>query len=81
MAHTKIKKIIKSTVMRKVLGRKEKGPGESFPFLPKWKEAASLFERQMKVKPLEMILFHEPAHLKHVSPERWHHHSISCSRS
>lgn len=28
-----------------------------------------------------MILFHEPAHLKHISLEKWHHHFISCSRS
>lgn len=25
--------------------------------------------------------FHEPAHLKHISLERWHHHFISCSKS
>lgn len=38
--------------MRKALGRREKGPGESFLFLPDWKGAAFLFEKQMKVKPL-----------------------------
>ena len=28
-----------------------------------------------------MILFHEPAHFKHISLEKWHRHFISCSRS
>ena len=73
---------IKNLLMKDSYGRRQGKEADKALCMSGRKQIFSLKSRwRLSPRGTLMILFHEPAHLKHISLKKWHHHFISHSRS